>query len=267
MQPTPPTIAETYTAKPPEDRKRRPNWKALLFIVIFFLLVLVAGFLQSPLSAVSRIDVTGNNLVRYEAILTTSGVEKGMSFWKIDTDRAEEAILTAFPLVESVNIQVTWTGEVTIALAEKVLAGTLVNGTSFCTVLSDGTVLACGAKPENDTVPLISMDNLPAIEPGRKAPSPDLLELVKQVPEVERTVLDTISEIRVTAEGPWRIFMRDKFEARIPPRLFADKMKGYLKFRNALDASKPPGIINLLESNYYEAYKGGGEPAGKEESE
>jgi len=250
MHETPPTIAETYAAKPAENRKRRPNWKALLFVVIFFLLVFVAVFLQSPLSAVSKITVTGNQLVRYEEILKQAGLEKGISFWKIDAEEAEASIRTAYPLIESADIEVSWTGEVAVAVVEKQLAGTLLTEAGFCTMLHDGTILRCQKELPNDTVPLISMENVPAITEGQPAASPDLVELVKQIPEVERKTLDQISEIRIAAAGPWQVFMRDKYEVRIPPRQFADKMNGYAKFRTALGADKPPGIINLVQSTY-----------------
>lgn len=255
MQQTPSTIAETYSAKTPEQtRKRRPNWKALLFVVVFFLLLLVAGFLQSPLSAVNTIDVKGNHEIRYEEIVRSSGISKGMSFWRISKSKSAEAILKGYPLIKTVDIQVSWTGNVVIAVVEKSVSGTLVAPDGFYSILQDGTVLNKTAKP-SDSLPLISMETLPAIKPGTVADSADIQALAKQIPEVERAVLDQVSEIHVPAKGPWQIFMRDKFEVRVPERQFADKMNSYQKFRNSLPANTPPGILNLLESNFLQEYK------------
>lgn len=260
MHETPPTIAETYTGNnQPGERKRRPNWKALLFVVIFFVLVILAGFLQSPLSAVSSIEVKGIHQVRYEDILRTAKVEKGVSFWKIDKTDAAQAILEAFPLVQSVDVQVSWTGEVVIAVVEKGISGTLVTTEGFYRMLQDGTALKAEEKGEAGNVPLISMDTLPKVEAGEKVASGDLLELVKQIPEVERGVLDQISEIRITAEGPWKVFMRDKFEVRIPPHQFADRMKGYAKYRDGLGQDAQPGIIDL-QSNFFKSYSNKSQP-------
>jgi cell division protein FtsQ len=256
MQNTKPTIAELYAAnKQPKESKRRPNWKALLFVLLFFGLILGAGFLQSPLSAVSHIEVKGIQQVRYEDVLRAAGIEKGMSFWKISTDDAEGKVLKALPLVKSVDIQVSWRGEVVIAIVEKTVAAKLIAGGEFHRLLQDGTVLDSTKKLEADNLPLVSMDNPPALEPGQKVTSDDLLQLLKQIPEVERTVLDGISEIRITAEGPWKIFMRDKFEVRIPPRQFADKLKGYELYRKSLPEGTLPGVINLLEAQYHQPYK------------
>ncbi|MGB8956454.1 MAG: FtsQ-type POTRA domain-containing protein [Tumebacillaceae bacterium] len=260
MHETPPTIAETYTGKNQSgERKRRPNWKALLFVVIFFVLVMLAGFLQSPLSAVSSIEVKGIHQVRYEDVLRTAKIEKGVSFWKIDKTDAAQAILEAFPLVQSADVQVSWTGEVVIAVVEKGISGTLVTPEGFYRLLQDGTALKAEDKGEADNVPLISMDNLPAVEAGKKVASSDLIELVKQIPEVERGVLDQISEIRVTSEGAWKVFMRDKFEVRIPPRQFADKMKGYAKYRDGLGKDAQPGVIDL-QSNFFKSYSNNNQP-------
>ncbi|PWK11635.1 cell division protein FtsQ/DivIB [Tumebacillus permanentifrigoris] len=255
MHETPSTIAETYTAKTPEQtRKRRPNWKALLFVVVFFLLLLVAGFLQSPLSAVNTIDVKGNHEIRYDEIVRSSGINKGMSFWRISTSKSTEAILKTYPLVKTVDIQVSWTGNVVIAVVEKSVSGTLVTATGFHSILQDGTALNKTAKPA-DSMPLISMETLPAVKPGEVVNSEDIQALAKQIPEVDRTVLDQISEVHIPAKGPWQVFMRDKFEVRIPERQFADKMNSYQKFRNSLPANTPPGILNLLESNFLQEYK------------
>lgn len=260
MHETSPTIAEKYTGKnQPAERKRRPNWKALLFVVIFFVLVMLAGFLQSPLSAVSSIEVKGIHQVRYEDILRTAKIEKGVSFWKINKTDAAQAILAAFPIVQSVDVQVSWTGEVVIAVVEKGISGTLVAPDGFYRVLQDGTALKPEDKGDTGNVPLISMDKLPKVEAGKKVASGDLLELVEQIPEVERGVLDQISEIRITADGPWKVFMRDKFEVRIPPRQFADKMKGYAKYRDGLGQKAQPGIIDL-QSNFFKSYTGQKQP-------
>jgi cell division protein FtsQ len=255
MPDIPPTLAETFADKQPtQPRKRRPNWKALLFVVVFFGGLLVAGYLQSPLSTVSTIEVKGIHQVRYEEILRAAGIQQGMSFWRIRKGDVADKIHAAFPLIESADVQVSWTGEVVIAVAEKSVAGLLHEGNKFYRLLQDGTVLEASGKEES-TLPVISMDNPPSVKTGARVTTPELLELAKQMPEVERKILDQISEIRITAEGPWKIYMRDRFEVRIPPRLFADKMKGYDKYRNALGADAKPGIISLQESEHFEPYQ------------
>jgi cell division protein FtsQ len=252
----PPTVLESHAEQNQQkDRKRRPNRKALLFILIFFSALLVAGYLQSPLSSVSYIEVKGNHQVRYEDILRTAELEKGMSLFSIDKGDVKEQILKTFPLVESVDVQVSWNGEVIIAVVEKKAAGVMIQDANLYRVLQDGTVLLREEKLEVEQLPVISLDNPVALQDGQKVQSPDVLELAKQIPEVDRAVLDQISEIRITAEGPWRIYMRDKFEVRIPPRQFADKLKSYLAYRSALPADTKPGIINMLEANYLESFK------------
>ncbi|TCP52930.1 cell division protein FtsQ [Tumebacillus sp. BK434] len=252
----PPTVLESYAEQHQQPKgKRRPNRKALLFVVVFFGGLLVAGFLQSPLSEVSYLEVKGNHQLRYEEILRTAELEKGMSLLAVDKGDVKDKIQSAFPLVQSVDVQVSWKGEVVIAVVEKKAAGQMVQGATLYRILQDGTVLAGTEKLEAEQLPVISMDRPGNLQPGQKISSPDLQELAKQIPEVDRAVLDQISEIRVTSEGPWRIYMRDKFEVRIPPRQFADKMKSYLAYRGALPADTKPGIINMLEANYLENFK------------
>lgn len=262
MHETQPTAMESFSAKnQTEDPKRRPNWKALFFVVLFFGFVLLALFLQSPLSAVSGIDVKGNLQVRYEDIVRTAGIETGMSFWRIDKAEAAEQLMAAYPLIQSADIQVSWTGNVVIAVVEKSVSGIMYQQGKLYSLLQDGTVLDAGEKLEAVHVPLISMDKAAILEPGKKVEAVELIELVKQIPEIERKVLDGISEIRITSEGPWKVYMRDKFEVRIPPLQFADKFKSYEKYRNALGDKATPVIINLLESSYTQPF--GKEPEKK----
>ncbi|MFD2170817.1 cell division protein FtsQ/DivIB [Tumebacillus lipolyticus] len=252
----PPTVLESYAEQnQPKTRKRRPNWKALLFVVIFFGGLLIAVFLQSPLSSVSYIEVLGNQHIRYDEILRTAEVEKGMSFLAIDKAEVKEKILRAYPRVLSVDVQVSWQGEVTIAVVEKALAGLIVQDASIYHLLQDGTVLAGTEKLGVERVPAISLDQPTPLQNGQKVTSPDLLELAKQIPEVDRAVLDNISEIRIASDGPWKIYMCDKFEVRIPARQFADKMKSYLEYRNALASDTAPGIINVFDAIYMESFK------------
>ncbi|HEU4962553.1 MAG TPA: FtsQ-type POTRA domain-containing protein [Bacilli bacterium] len=254
MHETPPTVLETYQEQQKPEKKRRPNWKALLFVLIFFAAVLLAVFLKSPLSALSYIEVKGNHQVRYDELLRAAGLQKGMSFWKVDTDEAEAQILKTFPLVESVDVQVSWTGEAVIAIVEKSITGLVLTDKGFYRLMQDGTVLDRSESGQAEQLPVITMERAPKLTPGQKTTSADLLELLKQIPEVKREVLDQVSEIHITGDEQWQIYMRDRFEVRIPARHFADKMQDYDRFRNALGKDKAPGIINLLESNYYEPF-------------
>ncbi|ASS75865.1 hypothetical protein CIG75_13475 [Tumebacillus algifaecis] len=256
MPKPPPTVLESYAEQQqPQTGKRRPNRKALLFVVIFFGLLLVAGLLKSPLSEVSYIEVKGNHQVRYEEILRTAELERGMSLLSINKGAVKEKLLTTYPIVETVDVEVSWKGEVVIAVVEKRVAGLMLQDAKLFRILQDGMVLPGREKLEAEQLPVISLDVPTSLTPGQKVISEDVLELVKQIPEVERAVLDQISEIYVTDEGPWRIYMRDKFEVRIPPRQFADKMKAYLAYRSALPVDTKPSIINMLEANYMENFK------------
>lgn len=255
MQETPPTIAETYTnKKQSQERKRRPNWKALLFVVTFFGLVLLAVFLQSPLSSVSDIEVKGIHQIRYEDVVQVSQIQKGMSFWRINKSDVAERISKSFPLVESVDVQVSLSGKVVIAVSEKTVAGNLLVKDKLYRMMQDGTVLENASQSVADNVPIISMDAPPTIQAGKPVDNDDLKALAQQIPQVDRTVLDQVSEIHITTKGPWKIYMRDKFEVRIPAREFAVKMKTYMRVRSALPKDQKPEIINLMESDYAEPF-------------
>jgi cell division protein FtsQ len=255
MQGTPPTIAETYTnKKPSQERRRRPNWKALVFVVTFFGLVLLAVFLQSPLSSVSDIQVKGIHQIRYEDLVQVSQIQKGMSFWRINKSDVANRISKSFPLVESVDVQVSLSGKVVIAVVEKAVAGNLLVKDKLYRIMQDGTVLDNAMQAVADNMPVISMDAPPTVQVGKPVDNEDLQLLVQQIPQVDRTVLDQISEIHITTKGPWKIYMRDKFEVRITAREFAVKMKSYMRVRGALPKDQAPEIINLQETDYAEPF-------------
>ena len=66
-----------------EERKRKANRRFILYLSLFFLLILLVVYLQSPLSKVGKIDIQGNFYVSDADILKAGQITENTSFWNI----------------------------------------------------------------------------------------------------------------------------------------------------------------------------------------
>lgn len=68
-----------------EQRKQKANRRLISFIMLFFIMVLIIVYLQTPISKVSTISVTGNENVSKKEIIELSDINSGdTEFWSLD---------------------------------------------------------------------------------------------------------------------------------------------------------------------------------------
>lgn len=68
-----------------EQRKQKANRRLISFIMLFFMMVLIIVYLQTPISKISSISVTGNENVSKKEIIDLSDIKSGdTEFWSLD---------------------------------------------------------------------------------------------------------------------------------------------------------------------------------------
>src|SRR5699024_2051739 len=96
-----------------EESKKKKNIHLIMFIYDFFLLIYlctyyfiisVIVYLQSHLSHVKHIEVTGNNFLTKKTVKELSSVTKKTNIWTLSKSEIEKK-LTDNPVIESVNIK------------------------------------------------------------------------------------------------------------------------------------------------------------------
>lgn len=75
-----------------QQRKQKTNRRLISFLSIFFLLILLVIYFQSPLSKVSSITVKGNVHVESEKIIEMSKITTSNGFWNINTTKTSQLI-------------------------------------------------------------------------------------------------------------------------------------------------------------------------------
>jgi cell division protein FtsQ len=238
-----------------EVRKRK--WKATLLAVIFFVVVATGLFLQSPLSKIRAIQVRGAASLDPPGLIRASGLAPGLSLFKIRPADVERRLESAYPLVASAGVQLSWNGTVTLVVKEKKTAGVLLENGMFYRLLEDGTVLDRLTPRDAAVMPIITDASPVRVELGKKIHDSDVLRLCAELVTVDPKELAGISEIHIGGNGKWIAYTRDHFELRLPDSGLAGKLHLYEAFRhNPETRNLKPGVVYLYENDttWYDPY-------------
>ncbi|UOF89159.1 FtsQ-type POTRA domain-containing protein [Fodinisporobacter ferrooxydans] len=231
----------------PKKQPNRPNRKALIFVVLFFICAAAAIFVESPLSKVRTIQVIGAKQVPADQILQWSQVQKGESIWKVHAAEIQAQIKKHLPLIQRVDVATHYlTGRVDIAVAEKSIAAVYISNAKMYQILNDGTVFAEIPLGSAADKPIISEDKMEQVKVGQKLANSQLAVICSQVGNVAPFVSEQISEIHVNADNTWTVFMKDGNEIELPSGTLETNMKLYPDIQKSIaDKKLPPGMIHV----------------------
>src|SRR5699024_3339808 len=86
-----------------EARKKKANRRLVFYMTIFFFLISIIIYLQSPLSEVKQVTVQNNAFVPDEEIVEISGLSEKQNIWAIDFAAVEET-LENNPIIDTVTV-------------------------------------------------------------------------------------------------------------------------------------------------------------------
>lgn len=237
-----------------------------ILIMIFFLAVLFAIYMESPLAKVKQIAIIGSGNIESTVLIRDSEIVVGQNLYQMPILSIENRLLTDFPMLDRVNIKRNFMEQkVIIDVKERKLAGLLEADGSFYTILADGTVLQKDTTGTGIQGPIISTTAPLSISLGSKVTDPGLLALCAQLPEVPQSERASLSELHVqTLDSQEEIvaFTRDGFELFIPLHQLVHALHLYQAIHAKLIAmGVAPGIIDFISSGQgvYQPYpKAGG---------
>src|SRR5690625_5979789 len=67
-----------------EQRKKKANRRLVFYLSIFFLLILMSIYLQSPLSDIKTVAIKGNSFLSEEEFIEISDLEEQTNIWIIN---------------------------------------------------------------------------------------------------------------------------------------------------------------------------------------
>lgn len=231
-----------------EHRKRKANRRLIFLISLFFLLILLVIYFQSPLSHVSEIKVKGNESVPDQTIIKRSSLKSGDNIWKLDKKKAVQK-LEDHQEVKHAKVKIAFPNTVYLEIQEYKTIAYVSTGTEFHPILENGLIVESrpkGGVPVN--APILSNFKEDAI----------LENMAKELKALKPEIVNVISEIHYTPKKTDKyhisLFMNDGFEVSATILTFSEKMVHYPSIVSQLDP-KVKGVIDMEVGSFFKAYE------------
>lgn len=234
-----------------QARKKKANRRLIFYLSIFFFLIAVIVYLQSPLSHIKTINVEGNSYIADEEIIASSNLTVGNNIWTINQSEIER-LISKDPIVESVSVQrkLPWT--INIHVSEGQIIGYIREDANYSPILGNGEILEVVGDTYHGDAPLLNgFDDENYLD-----------RMAGQLKALPENILNLISEIHwePTEDNQNNIllYMNDGFIVKGTIRNFAEKMEVYPSIVSQL-AAEDKGIIHIGVGVYFESFDTKGE--------
>lgn len=231
-----------------QARKKKANRRLIFYLSIFFLLVSIVVYLQSPLSNIKTINVTGNTVLSKEEVIELSELTTQTNIWSINKKKIAKEIEDC-PMIESVKVKRSLPWTVNISLKEFGLVGFIKEEDYYIPVIEDGNVIKerLAEKISGEAPLLINFSEKDHLE-----------KMAIELNKLPKSISNLISEIywQPTEENQNKIllYMNDGYVVSSTMRGFSDKMSVYPSIVSQLD-SETKGIIHIGGGAYFESFK------------
>lgn len=228
-----------------ETSIRKPNKRLIMLIFIFFMLIMIIIYFQSPLSKLSQVEVEGNHLMTTDRILALANLELGMFYFSF-SKRDIEIGLKRNLEIKSVLVERIFPNKLKITIEEYPIVSFWMEENQLFPIISNGYILMNRPWEERVHHPIL-----------HDWPTKDGLdELAKEMEKLPISVRNRMSEIRLTpiVSDPYRlvIYMMDGYEVRTSIRNFAENMAWYPHYvQLAQQEGEEGGIFYLLDGKWY----------------
>ncbi len=232
-----------------EKRRKRTNFKFIIVSAIFLFVLLVLIYLQSPLSKIQHMNISGAQLVEEAQYESLANIKIGDSMWDIDTGAVEKN-LEELAWVEKATVKRQWLNTVHIEIEEWQKVAYLAKDHTFYPLLENGELLEESKVMTPIDAPVFLQFEDEAL----------LKKLLKELAELEPEVLAMISQINASADtaDPYAItlFMNDGYEVRADLTSLASKLNYYPSIVAQIENQEQyeKGIIDIEVGSYYRSY-------------
>lgn len=230
-----------------QQRRRKANRRLILLLSLFFSLILIVAYVQSPLSHVKDIIVKGNEFYSSNEIIEKTGLSNKTNIWKVKK-QAISAKLESLPEIKKATVKINGLNSIEIQISEYKKLAYLQTGSFYSPVLENGAIL------KNRKTGIIPI-NAPILISFKEGTA--LTQLLREMKKLPSDVLNSISEIKFTPNNidPLHIslYMNDGFEVSAAITGFSGKMSHYPSIISQLNPNKK-GIIDLEVGSYFKAY-------------
>jgi len=227
-----------------EARKKKANRRLLFYLSIFFFLISAIVYLQSPLSYIKQIEVTGNEIVKEEEIIQLSGLSTETNIWVINQQNIKESFKD-HPMIQNIEVKRELPNTVQIDVKEHDVVGYIKNDLEFHPVLENGMIVETSNIANKDEGPLLN----------NFEDEHYLQRMASELSIIPAHIFNLISEItwEPTEKNKYKIilYMNDGFIVDATIRNFANKMKAYPSVVSQLNPDDK-GIVHMGVGTYFE---------------
>lgn len=231
-----------------QARKKKANRRLIFYLSIFFFLIAIIVYLQSPWSEIRSIEVNGNVFLTDDYIIDESGVTEGTNIWSMNGSSVA-AGMEENPVIEHASINRSFPSTVVIEVEEQSVLGYVQDEREFYPVLADGQVIQQNAQNSISNAPLITGFN-----------EAQLTELATAMDNVRPSIFNMISEIERKDSDEEedtlqvRLYMSDGFLVEGNADQMLDRLDYYPSIVSQLD-EEDSGIIHIGVGIYFESFQ------------
>lgn len=227
-----------------EARKKKANRRLVFYLSIFFMLISIIVYLQSPLSQVKHIEVVGNKVLTDDEVIQHSGLALHKNIWVVQKKGVKNKI-ESHPVVETAQVHRSLPQTIRLKVNEHHIIGYMKEEGTYFPILQNGMMVKKEKISNQGDGPLLNDFEEDAY----------LKRMASELNEVPEDIFNLISEITwvPTEKNKYKIvlYMNDGFIVEATIRNFAQKMKTYPSIVSQLEEGDK-GIIHMGVGTYFE---------------
>ncbi|WP_082234257.1 cell division protein FtsQ/DivIB [Halobacillus massiliensis] len=230
-------------------RKKKANRRLVQYLSILFVLIAIVVYLQSPLSHVKNVEVTGNRFVDENEIKEMAEIGSKSNIWQLDPEAISNRV-SKHEQVLSADVSRNLPSTIVIKIDEAERIGYRQTEGQFQPILENGAYL--------DTTSEFPGGDAPILKDFSKETY--LEEMAQALKKVPGSITALISEIHYapTEDNPYliKLYMNDGYEVQASIRTFSEKILAYPSIASQIEEGQK-GIIHIDVGAYFEAYDNG----------
>ena len=232
-----------------KDKVNKKKNKLIFFIFLFFLLIAIIIFLNSSISKITEIELTGLNLLAMEDIYLQANLDEGMYYFLASKSNIKEDLLD-LEEVKDVEVLKEFPGKLLINIIEKKTLAYILIDAKWIPLLEDGQLYHKNYSNDFLGRPLVTNWSDMSL----------LKKLVEELNKTNLTVLKEISEIQQNSQeynpNQLLIFTNDGYRIHVVLDNFSSKLNLYPEIKENLRAKTSKiGDIYMFESLYFEEFE------------
>lgn len=227
-----------------EERKKKANRRLLFYLSIFFILISIIIYLQSPLSYIKTVDIKGNLVLAEDDITQLAEITNKTNIWTVSRKELKSK-LESVDIIKEAAVEKKLPQTIEISIEEHFIVGYVNKEDEFYPVLDNGNILI-----ENN---FFNLGDAPLLNDFTDEQY--LNRMVEELRKLPTSILQLISEINwnPSEKNKYKVtlYMIDGFIVEATIRDFSNKMKNYPSIVSQLDEDVE-GIIHMNVGSYFE---------------